>query len=508
MRKEVGVVVSTQDSPSVSEVNFVITQNTVKRGSYVEIDYDEGTMICLVTQLIKTNRYFERADSVKEIETNNEIARNFPIAEWEFLVAKAKPLGCLAELGKKKIVKRVSLPPAPGSKVFAAEKKNLFNFLGLDENGLNLGNVEFHDIEMKVNMDSLLRKHLAIVAMSGAGKSYLVSVLIEELLERKKELGRLAIVVIDPHGEYTGFAEPTEEYANYSHQTNLVRGQDIRISLANNFGLLQKLLGKISTTQKRILSEAFNSLKEEMKKGNGPFSLEELKERILSEAKNEKTRNIASALEELIKLKIFAKTDNPSLLDIVKPAQLTIIDLSDIIDMKKKTVIVDYVASRLFHERRRKHIPPFLLVVEEAHQFAPEKVSKEEAISKGIIRTIAREGRKFGACLALVSQRPVYLDTTALAQCNTKIILRLTNPYDVDHVSKSSEAIDADAKNMITSLRVGEALIVGEAVNAPVFFNVRQRKSMPSKHEISLEEQARMFEEFMEEANREAEAYL
>ena len=76
-----------------------------------------------------------------------------------------------------------------------------------------------------------------------------------------------------------------------------------------------------------------------------------------------------------------------------------------------------------------------------------------------------------------MSQRPVQLSTTALSQCNTNIILRLTNPYDIDHIGESCEGIDKGMLGAITTLRVGEALVVGEAVNLPVFVRVRRRKS-------------------------------
>jgi len=134
--------------------------------------------------------------------------------------------------------------------------------------------------------------------------------------------------------------------------------------------------------------------------------------------------------------------------------------------------------------------------------------SKEQAISRSIVRTIAREGRKFGAALCLISQRPVQLDTTALSQCNTKLILRVTNPYDLKHLAESAEAIDQRSMDMITSLQVGEALIVGEAVNYPLFFKVRERKSLPSKHEISLEQAALDFEESKQKKDKETEAFL
>ncbi|MBR9707026.1 MAG: ATP-binding protein, partial [Candidatus Diapherotrites archaeon] len=193
---------------------------------------------------------------------------------------------------------------------------------------------------------------------------------------------------------------------------------------------------------------------------------------------------------------------------IAVPGQLTVIDLSNIIDVQRKQVIAAYLARNLFKERRAKNIPPFLLVLEEAHQFVPEGTKKEYAVARGIMETIAREGRKFGASLCLISQRPIQLSTTVLSQCNTHIVMRITNPYDLDHIGKSAEGIDRRALDMITSLRVGEALIVGEAVNYPTFFKVRWRKSEPSPHERTLEEASNDFENAGEQLKEDAKNFM
>jgi DNA helicase HerA-like ATPase len=136
--------------------------------------------------------------------------------------------------------------------------------------------------------------------------------------------------------------------------------------------------------------------------------------------------------------------------------------------------------------RRMNKIPPFLLIIEEAHQFAPE-AAQSRALSKSIIETIAREGRKFLACLCLISQRPKKLSTTALSQMNSKMILNIKNPYDLKHLMESSEAITKDYVDMISSLGVGEMLLMGNAVNYPIFIDVRERKYKSNGEDTSLE---------------------
>ncbi|MEW6329782.1 MAG: ATP-binding protein, partial [Candidatus Micrarchaeota archaeon] len=200
--------------------------------------------------------------------------------------------------------------------------------------------------------------------------------------------------------------------------------------------------------------------------------------------------------------------DHPSIEELAQPGKLSIIDLSAIDNQKKKQLIVSYFARRLFSARKKDRIPPFLLLIEESHNFARERASKSDMISKSIIETIAREGRKFGASLCLVSQRPVQLSTTALSQCNTNIIMRVTNPFDIDHIGESCEGIDKAMLGSITTLRVGEALVVGEAVNNPIFVKVRKRKSKKSPKGESLESLARRFDELEEKKKQDVEAFL
>ncbi len=191
---------------------------------------------------------------------------------------------------------------------------------------------------------------------------------------------------------------------------------------------------------------------------------------------------------------------------------MLVLDLSDMDDMRKKKLIVSYVASRLFNLRRKEQIPPTFLLVEEAHNFAPEKAKAAHNPSKSIIEKIAREGRKFGLALGVVSQRPVQLSTTTLSQCNTHIILRVTNPNDLKHIGESSEGIDQRMLRAITTLKVGEGIIVGEAVRYPIFIEIRDRKSRKMEKGKPLHEQALSYESNAkkadEEADEELEAFL
>jgi len=141
----------------------------------------------------------------------------------------------------------------------------------------------------------------------------------------------------------------------------------------------------------------------------------------------------------------------------------------------------------LFNKRIIRKVPPFIAFIEEAHNFAPERSGKEN-FSKGIIEKIAREGRKFNGLLCLISQRPVHLSTTSLSQCNTHMYLRITNPYDLKHIGESSEGLTTELLKSITSLEVGEAVLVGEASSLPLFVKVRNKEVMDVETSRSFED--------------------
>ncbi|MDO8624717.1 MAG: DUF87 domain-containing protein, partial [Candidatus Diapherotrites archaeon] len=265
MQEEIGTVISSMNGPSPSEIEFVVTKGAVHRGQFVELDYSEGTMVCLVTNVLKTNRYFERADSVKEFEVSGrKVAEQFPTSEWEYLMGQTRPLGVFAvdAATGKETIKRPSFPPSPGTRVRIAHNELLERFLGFDtENGLMLGTVENHALPVRLNLSQLLRKHIAILAQSGFGKSVSVKTLIEEILSRHPEQGRLAVIVIDPHGEYTNFAIPNPHDAvDFSHCTRVISGSDVRIGVPHlDVGLIGQMVAGLSIPQQRELRRVLDA---------------------------------------------------------------------------------------------------------------------------------------------------------------------------------------------------------------------------------------------------------
>ncbi|MFH0818337.1 MAG: ATP-binding protein [Candidatus Micrarchaeota archaeon] len=501
MSSEVGTVISTLEGPTTMGFSFVISSPKVRKGQFVQAKCEEGLLVGMVTEITRANRYFERAESVAEYERSGGMP-NFPTAEWEYVIANVRALGVYS--GTHLI--RSTFPVAPGIKVEIAEEELLKDFLGFAEGGLNLGKLANHELDALLPLNGLFQKHLSILAMSGAGKSYLSSVMIEELLDRKPENGRIAVIVIDVHGEYLGF-----KGGSYGQKTKIYDGKKLRVALHKvSPQMLGEFLPELSAPQKRDVAVIMGEMKKEAKEKGEAYDMNDLMKRVEANAgiKESVKGTLLAWLSELGRLRLFGKADNPPVNMLALPGNLSILDLSEIDSMKKKQIIVAYFAKKLFAARRKGKIPPFLLLVEESHNFAREKAPKGSSISKHAIETIAREGRKFGASLCLVSQRPVQLSTTALSQCNTNIILRVTNPYDIDHIGESCEGIDKAMLGAITTLRVGEALVVGEAVHYPIFIKVRKRKSKSSPKGENLEILAKQFEELQGKKEKDVEAFL
>ncbi len=493
--REIGTVIATNNGPAVNHFSFVLKENNhkaipIQKGQFIQLN-SMGILVAMVENIIKTNRYFDHAEAVSEYERGGlPLSAIFPADRWEYVIGFAKPLG----LFNQKNLTRVSFPPSPGDKVYLVDESILSDLIGLDPNGLTLGKICYHEnILADFNLTKLFQKHIAILAMSGAGKSYTTSILIEELLNRKQELGRLGIVILDVHGEYTSFAATDHDGDDFSDRVTVVRSSHFTLNTTRlSTGQFAEFIPQMSGPQFRELTHIMDDFRRA--NPNTAYSLRDLMAQIeLKENINVKTKEVLlSWLFELQALHIFEDYENPKLEASIKPGHALIIDLSETTRLRKKQIIITYLARRLFNLRKQNKVPPFVFILEEAHQFCPDS-AKKSAISRSIIETFAREGRKFGASLLVLSQRPVHLSTTVLSQCGTHIIGRVTNPYDLDHIKKSSEQITKETVDLISSLPTGEVLVVGAATKFPVFVKVRQRLSK-SPNFLELEVAAIDFE--------------
>lgn len=498
----VGTIISTEDTPTPEDFSFVLNE-PVKKEQFVEFDTEEGRAIARVANVKKTNRYFMQAESVSEYEKNGQSMEDLlPTADWEYLVAEGKILG-VYDSGDSDLIKRPSFPPSPGTDVHLAETDRLADFLGLDDTGLHIGDVKFQDLKAQLNLTKLFQKHIAILAQSGAGKSYLCCVMLEELMERQAADGQLAVVAIDPHGEYAGFAEDND----YMQHVKVYDDDSIQVGVPSlSSGNLSHYFSDVSAAQRREMDKVLSELNGG--DGSSVYGLQDIINEVEQSEMKKSTKNVwLDRLNKMRYMNLFGEYDNPSL-DQVESGKMLVLDLSEIVHRQKKQIIAAYFTDKLFKARRNGSIPPFYLLVEEAHNFIPEGVSSSDAPARSVITKIAREGRKFHACLGLVSQRPAKLSQTALSQCNTNIILRITNPHDLDRIKKGSEGITSDVLTSIPGLRVGEAIVVGEAVKYPAFVDVRERNSAEFDTGKALEDVCKEFAKQQAQDDDDLDAFM
>jgi DNA helicase HerA-like ATPase len=127
---------------------------------------------------------------------------------------------------------------------------------------------------------------------------------------------------------------------------------------------------------------------------------------------------------------------------------------------------------------------PILLVYEEAHKYVPNSELVKYRSSKKSIERIAKEGRKYGVTLLLASQRPSEISETIFSQCNNFIAMRLTNPVDQSYVKKLLPDSLGSLVDKMTSLKQGEALLVGESIILPSIVRIDRCDPQPSSNDI------------------------
>lgn len=425
----------------------------------------------------------------------------------------------------------------PGSPVEPVDFQFLSEFYEFQEHSsLHIGNLVGYErgtsaVPVYLDVNRLVTEHLAVLAMTGSGKSYTVGRVIERLVA----INNGTVVVFDPHGEYgralaggqlrfnerpdelddqrdraalpairDAFARLREAGAGisvYSPQNPSFRqkyaGTNQELALQfDNFEMddLSEILPGLTEPQQRVLDVAIrywvahehtaprdiNRLRHYL--GDGIDEVRQWDELSQAEATALNGRSAAVASMKLSRVlqeaQSFYHSGLPSATDIYemigrptdRRGRLVIIDLQGLSDTAKQ-VITALISSEILRAASSKtdRSRPCFLVYEEAHNFAP---AGEPAVSHRIIKKIAGEGRKFGVGFAVVSQRPSKLDPDVTSQCNTLIAMRLKNPDDQRFIAKTSDMVSAADLDQLPGLSTGEALICGRSIPAPLLVHV------------------------------------
>ncbi|MFX1447510.1 MAG: helicase HerA domain-containing protein [Promethearchaeota archaeon] len=157
--------------------------------------------------------------------------------------------------------------------------------------------------------------------------------------------------------------------------------------------------------------------------------------------------------------------------DIVAPNLCSIVNMRGM-DLAVQEMIAGKLLKKLYQASTGRRIPPFYLLLDEAHLFA----GKKQTETCDTVRLFSQEGRKFGANLIIGTQRPQLLDTTIRAQAGSWIVHNLTDIRDIDVTISSAEDLTRSNKTDIQGLDKGEAILCGEAIKGiPLFVKIRKR---------------------------------
>ncbi|MBD3261348.1 MAG: DUF87 domain-containing protein [Candidatus Altiarchaeales archaeon] len=503
MVMELGTVIG---STTLRGFRFVIKdgrEEHVKRDEFVVVQESvtANKILGVVKDIVVSNELLPEEFS-RELRMSDLLLK-----EGEYPVPIVKTLG-INEAGTLELPRHGI---QPGSPVWLAEDKDLKALLELPQRrAAKIGSLATRkSIEVGVDLNELVSRHCAVLAMTGAGKSYTVGVLLEELMKKNG-----SVVVFDLHNEFTNMDFEGAETKIYSTERNQKTGDLLRID-ASSLSLydFMSLLPDITTTQQDLLDELLNLTKRFYDQYDLSTLLKTLS--ILYDVKKSgkkkedtvfpgdhlksMTRKVGLStigalmrrIKRIQRIGIFT-LEGTGLDELVSPNQLTIVNLSES-DEHISEIVVAAVSRKIFHARK-KHLKdrqsglktPTFLVLEEAHNFAPASADGMHSISRSILRKIAREGRKFGVGVCLVSQRPNKLDSDILSQCNTQFIMKIVNPADQDHIRQSVESVTEDVVRDLPALARGEAVVAGSAIRFPVTVKIRKRETHVGGQDIDI----------------------
>lgn len=468
MQERIGIIYG--DTTSTA---FTFASNKdIKRLQYITVPHEEGDILAQVREVKK----------ISKLSFENVFMENIK-KEGDRNSATADVIGYLSGRGLR--VPRT--PFKPGEHVYPADEQLIRKVLGIKVTGAYIGLLRDTHIKTYLDCDTLIQKHLCILAKSGSGKSYVMGVICEELLKKT-----VPILIIDPHGEYTSLLHPNLDknefdlmkrfgvkprgYGNaitqYSPDYHAnpdalpLHLDEINLEFKD---LLDVIPAKLSGVQKGILYHAVKEAKEKKR----VYLLGDIIENI-KKAKSSAKWNLIPLLEELTDMNLFSPDATPTE-SLVEKGKCSLINLRGV-PPHIQEVVVSHVLTKIFEARKRNAISPLLVVIEEAHRYCPER-GQGTAVSAEILRTLASEGRKFGIGLAIVSQRPARVEKNVLSQCNTQIILKTTNPHDVKAITSSVEGLTTGAANEIQRLPIGMAIVSGLPIHAPIFVEIRVRET-------------------------------
>lgn len=471
----------------------VLLEQKVRSGYYVTLEYENEKVLGLVT-LVTTGSPLldDNLNDIELVQRIKQMGNNIPV----YMKAKVK---LLCKIDSNDLA-QPDLPPVAGTPVRLATEDELRKIFS--DGIIRIGELIGKNIEVRLRVNSLTR-HLAILAATGSGKSNTVAVLSSRLSEQNG-----TVLIFDYHGEY---------YGSEIQNLNNIEPKINPLSLTpTEFATLLEIRDN-ATIQYRILRKAFKSflmeVKEKIKEGNVDYGdlnsnfSTYLTNKVDEVSKNEKRKDskdevinkIEDFLDRYSEIIDFTSGD---VIEKIKLGKVNVVNLSSL-DEDGIDAVVSHYLRRVLTSRKDNKVKgkgglryPVILVIEEAHVL----LSKDNnTLTKHWAGRIAREGRKFGVGLVIVSQRPKGIDENILSQMTNKIILKMTEPSDKKYVLETSDNLSEDIVEGLSSLGTGEAVIVGNIVRLPTIVKIDKFEGKLAGSDPNLLEEWRKAKEEIED---------
>ena len=493
-------------------------------GSYVSIQQGNVKILALVTRMTEQEKL-----SPAEAGTGGAEAVRMSFAKR---IVNLAPLGIINSDGG--FERGVSTFPTTGAEVHAIGVADINTiFSKFQSKGYDVGNLSSNP-SLKVCLDptALFGRHFTILGQTGSGKSWTVANLAQRAVA---VMPKAHIIILDLHGEYCWKDENGKDRSAFSE--DIVRYVDARdleipywlLTYSELCDLLIDNTEREAHNQIAFFRDTLRDLKQAEKESLGLervtvdtpvyFSLDEL----LSKVEEENTRMIQgsknpkqgpnygvfdrfimrldSKLNDVRydfilkpKVRISSNTLTSLLRDFVglgdPKRPITVIGLSSVPFDVRPTVAAQI--GRLTFEfnywNPQYREFPLLLICEEAHAYIPRDSHSQFAGARKSMERIAKEGRKYGVGLAVVSQRPHEVSETVLSQCGTFLCLRITNPSDQSYIRGLVPESEQDLVDILSGLGRGEVMALGEAVPMPSRFRFYRPNPTPNSDDIDFYE--------------------
>jgi DNA helicase HerA-like ATPase len=421
------------------------------------------------------------------VPSPDDTAREMKIIELELLgEADNTPIGDFR--------RGVSMLPALGDSIYSTNQEDLLKVYGMPTvPSVRIGTIhQDRALPAYVATDGLLGKHFTILGTTGSGKSCAAALILHAILD-KHPGGH--VVLLDPHNEYAhAFGETAEVLApgnlrlpywlfNFEEIVEVIVGSGTQLRSAET-----AILNEVIPVAKRLFMGESVDSKFVTVDTPIPYQMTDLIQ-LIDEAMGKLDNPENSAPYMRLKARLnalrmdsrfafmfggLAVRDNMTeILSRIfrvpvdgKP--ITIMDLSGI-PSEILNVVVSVLCRMTFDFALwSERAVPIMLVCEEAHRYAPEDTRLGFEPTKKALSRIAKEGRKYGVSLCMISQRPSELAAGILSQCNTMFALRMSNQKDQDYVRGALSESAVGLLDFLPSLRNAEAIAMGEGVSVPV----------------------------------------